>query len=175
MAKRHRCDTPEQRSFIHRVQLPCISLAEARDLTALCFGVLTFETPWCNPLPVLLRPLVPVRVFPLEPRHVYAWYHVLRAVALRAAADRVLTCSAHMPWSRLLSLTGMLLCLSGRKPCHISSRRVLLSVLSLAASHGGTLSLDSSRYSSGNFVYVLFSPHNHYVYFGETCTPGREH
>ena len=83
--------------------------------------------------------------------------------------------SAHMPWLRLLSLTGMLLYLSGRKPCHVSTRRMLLSVLSLAASHGGSLSLDSSRYSSGNFVYVLFSPHNHYVYFSETCTPGREH
>ena len=69
----------------------------------------------------------------------------------------------------------MLLCLSGSKPCHTSPARVLRTTLSLAAQHLGPLSWDTSRYASGTYVYLIFSPRNHYVYIGETSTPGREH
>ena len=112
---------------------------------------------------------------PLEPRHVYAWFHVLRAIVMRHDADGVGTHSVSMPWRRLLAVVGMLICLSGVAPRHTSTARVIRTALTLAAEHSGSLSMDTSRYSFGNYVYLIFSPRNHYVYIGETSTPGREH
>ena len=100
---------------------------------------------------------------PLEPRHVYAWFHVLRAIVMRHDADGVGTHSASMPWRRLLAVVGMLICLSGVAPRHTSTARVIRTALTLAAEHSGSLSMDTSRYSSGNYVYLIFSPRNHYV------------